>query len=233
MISILTILTCIFWPLQIDCKHTVVEAYVKLKTLYAANKKNVHIQYSIKTTFATDESSEEVIAMFVNGDKSKVESNGTVLYQDTQTFVAIDKENKSLLITRPQEGDWRKAQLKIMNSLFDSIFSKLRVISCEAQCQDDDPSRLFKKIQFGIPEGSDEKNLGVITYWLQEDNHEIKKIEMDYNTNSDVKRIVFQLNHVNVNYNGSIFKGNALDQVFQPNGRKKQDYEDFKVVDIR
>ena len=217
-----------------DCKEDILQAYDKLKEAYGKEQKNVFIKYSVSSTNWQGEEQEETISFLLTATKSKVVSEKSIIYQDQNRMVAIDKLGKKILITKPSSEDWRAKQMKAMATVFDTLFHKLKVISCERQCQEGSSKELFRKIKFEIPLPTNKMSSGpeTITYWLEEKNPMIRKIEMAYKVGSPLKSTSFRLLELKLNHQENPFKGSAEEQVMA-NGKLIKAFKDFTLVDTR
>lgn len=234
MIASVYYLTLCAWILPADCKAEVAKAYQQLKRAYGTEQKNLFLKYSIKTTKWNDEAAEESISLYLRGEKSKVVSSKVTLFQDKEMAVGIDRENKRILVSKPLAENWKANQLKSMTVMFDSLFHRLKVISCESSCQDDRSMLMLRKISFSI-QGTDEDSAAPesVTYWLLEKSPEIKKIELQYGKESEVQSISFRMEEWKLDYKENLFAGSALSQIMTNENKLIAKYKDFELIDTR
>lgn len=229
---ITSILICIFFSQSVDCKIDVEKAYDHIRKIGVSDA--LQMKYSVSMEEWDGGVTEELTSVVRKGQRVKMSTKDLEVFQDAEAMVAINREARSIFITKPQAANIRQDQFKAFTQAFDSLLNHVEMQSCELVCIDQKLNVNHRKVSFGL----DQKWTGLtgirkIVYWLTDGDPRIIRIQMEYSTSSKLKSLDFNLLEANSEYAGGPFDNLAVSHVLDKNGNLLPAYKNYELMDKR
>ena len=234
-ISFLLILGSFALQAQEDCtsifNKVVANATAKRKPAAATG---FDISCSVRMVNDNNVVQKDEIEMKMMGTQYYYKAGAIALYQDEQTLVIVNAENRSVFLTRPMPDLYRQNQFDQISKLQDSVLRAYEVRSCAKEYGSVDPDRGYYKLVMQPGKNVKEGAVQSAVYWVTKDELEIKKIQVHYSANAGygIKEYEMLINHMKVGGGAKPFQGRALEQVLV--GTKlKESLATYQLIDKR
>ncbi len=196
--------------------------------------KTLFLEYSIKTTMGRQFGGAVKVSkvnVYANKEKSYLISKDIKIYQDFAASVSVLSMKKTIYINDFKGRESKSHLFKQLSFLQGEMFDTSHVQACDNVEMNAHP---YKRIQLGFSKNW-EKRLGIeqLTFYLDPDNNDIKKIDARFNPNHKIATIQTEFNAFNQDYKTQLLDASALSQVFGSNGKLLPAYKDYKVIDMR
>jgi hypothetical protein len=156
------------------------------------------------------------------------------LFQDEYTLVVIQRDKKNVFITRPLPEQLQQNQFTQMIKLQDSLQQHLIVKACVKEFGTVQNDEGYMKIVFVPDKRLEGLGLKSITYWIELEEYEVKKIAIDYTSGSvyGIKRYEMIVDAMNAQSTSTPFKGKALAQALQKD-KLRDEFRNYQLIDKR
>jgi len=220
---------------QSDCESVFQKAIDQVRSLRLLSRNNgFEMNCRIIVTPEKGSAVEDKLSVCSLKDKYKCVTGQYSLYQDASTMVVIQRDEKTVFITRPLPEKQRQDQFTRMIELQDSLQKHLTIKGCSREFGAVHRDKGYMKIDF-IPE-SKLSRLGLksITYWVELEHYEVHKISIEYIPGSGygMKRYEMIIDTLNARSVTVPFKGTALSQVLKGD-KVRSELKGYQLQDSR
>jgi len=203
------------------------EAYDALKASQK-DTNGIMINYSVEIITADGDTQSESLSLKSSGGKTMVKSNDVTLYQDLTTMVAFQQNEKTIFITKPLPGEWKKSQLSGVFQQQDSLLRYLSLAKCSEEMIG---NQKFQKLVFNIVGTLKKSGVKTVVYWLN--NKSIKSVLIEYAETAFINSWKMTIERLDINYSKDPFFGSAISQAMDKGNKVKELYKGYSVIDNR
>jgi hypothetical protein len=218
-----------------ECNELLTRAMAKVKsTRLIATSTAFELVAQITITPEKGPPIRERMEMIALGEKYKYVTNEYRLYQDNKTMVVIQPNEKSIFMTRPLPEKTRQNQFANMIAAQDSLLQELSVRSCSREFGTVVSDAGYTKVVCVASPKLEKMGFKTVSYWIDAQTAEVKKISMDYTPGSiyKLKRYEMVIEKMSTQSVSIPFKGDALSQAME-HGKLRNEFNAFQVVDKR
>jgi hypothetical protein len=220
---------------QEDCAAIFKKAIDQVRSMRLLSKNNgFEMRCRIKITPESGALVEEHVEVIALKNKYRCITSKYSLYQDATTMVVIQHDEKTVFVTRPLPDQLRKDQFTEMVKLQDSLQQHLILGNCTKEFGTVHAGEGYIKITFVPDKTIDGLGLRAITYWVELERYEVKKIAIDYTPNSGygVKKYELIVDKINAQSTTIPFKNEALAQGMLGD-KLRSEFKSYVLIDKR
>lgn len=214
-----------------SCKEQLLGAYQGMRK--TGNGEGLALSYAVATTYRGEGLTPSHVQVSVQsyGDRSRVENDQSLAFQDAHHLVVIYRESQSLIIMDNPSVSLKEAQLSVVSAFQDSSWNQLMVASCETVCTDGPKNNTTKLVleanktltRYGVTEA---------IYWIGSDG-KIREIALTYGVDHLLDQVTIRFHQWDASYAEVPFKGSAVSQVLTATNELLPPYQEFQLTDKR
>lgn len=215
-----------------DCMVWLRKVYSSMEQNYRPSGSSAfYLSYLVNTQMK--ESSYEMSAeLYSNNAKSWFISKEAEIYQDHSATVSILPAKKMIYISDFTGKEEKKARLKQLSFIQDTLFYLSKVTFCNRMVMDD--GKEYKKITLKLS-GAGEKlfKVEMMDFYVDEKKEQFKEVHVKYSPGNAMREMTVKFNKMEISAHSEKLDGALLSQVMDSNGNPKAGYKDYKITDNR
>jgi hypothetical protein len=220
---------------QTDCERIFNSALEKVKSFRTISSQHgFEMACTIQITSSNGRVQRDRIEIKTWNEKYQYITDKMSLYQDEKTLVVIQKDQKSIFITRPMPKEKQQNEFYKSLSVQDSVQKHMKLRSCTNEFGAVEKHVGYLKMVYEPTEELKSSGLKSIIYWLDQERLEIKRIVINYAAEAlhGLKTYDLVINRLNQKVTTSPFTGDALTKVMQGKALRAE-YSGYTCTDKR